>query len=142
VIFNQSYSGRATYYPDYVEPPHRLFVAVSCYIGDNGIPLVALLDCASEWCVLSAIVAEDAGLELESDGITVSLDSRFGIIAGRLERLPLRLMAMEGDSAEIEATCFVSADWPGPMVIGWKGCLERIRFGLDPSEDAFYFASL
>jgi hypothetical protein len=43
---------------------------------------------------------------------------------------------------ETEATFFVSPDWPGPMVIGWKGCLEWIRFALDPGEDAIYFGEL
>jgi len=142
VNFTASYLGRATYYPDYVEPPHRLFVAVSCQVGESGIPQVGLFDCAGEWCVLPTSVAEELGLDLEPDGITPALHSRFGLITGRLERLPLRLLAMDGDSAEIEATCFISRDWRGPMVIGWKGCLERIRFGLDPSDNHFYFSAL
>jgi hypothetical protein len=33
-------------------------------------------------------------------------------------------------------------EWPGPMVLGWKGCLERIRFGFDPNVESFYFADL
>jgi hypothetical protein len=141
VNLNQSYSGRVVYYPDHVEPPHRLFVAVPCRLGTDSSPVIALLDTASEWCVLPPRIARELGLDLEPDEATPPLHSRFGLIYGRLERLPLLLTAMEGDSTEIEATCFVSGDWPGPMVIGWKGCLERVRFGLDPAEDAFYFAN-
>jgi hypothetical protein len=48
--------------------------------------------------------------------------------------------ASEGRPLTIQATCFVSADWPGPMVIGWKGCLERIHFGFDTTLELFYFA--
>jgi hypothetical protein len=43
---------------------------------------------------------------------------------------------------EVDASCFVSQDWPGPLIIGWKGCLERSRFALDPGEDTFLFAEL
>jgi hypothetical protein len=61
---------------------------------------------------------------------------------GRLERLRLRFCAEEGSEVEIEASCFVSADWTGPMVIGWKGGLERVKVALDPSDNSFYFAEL
>jgi hypothetical protein len=27
------------------------------------------------------------------------------------------------------------------MVIGWRGCLERIHFGFNTTEEAFYFAA-
>jgi hypothetical protein len=64
------------------------------------------------------------------------------VYTGKLERVGLRLVADEGDTLEVEASCFVSQDWAGPMVIGWKGCLEWIRFALDPSENALYFAEL
>lgn len=73
---------------------------------------------------------------------TVRLSTRFGIISGWTERIPLLLPAEAGDDAEIDATWFISEDWLGPLVIGWKGCLERIRFALDPAEDSFYFAGL
>ena len=68
--------------------------------------------------------------------------SRFGIIEGRVERIPLRLPAADGDSLTVEATWFISPQWPGPNVLGWRGCLERFRFALDPGEDRFYFAEL
>ena len=59
-----------------------------------------------------------------------------------MERIPVRFAAEEGNSLEVEATWFLSEDWIGPPVIGWKGCLERIRFALDPAEEPFYFADL
>ena len=54
----------------------------------------------------------------------------------------VEFLATEGDNVVVEATWFISEDWPGPAVIGWKGCLERFRFALDPSDDSFYFGSL
>lgn len=61
---------------------------------------------------------------------------------GRFERLQTWLVAEEGDELELEATWFISEDWPGPLVIGWKGCLERFRLALDPGKDAIYFGAL
>lgn len=71
-----------------------------------------------------------------------AVHTRFGVIRGSLERLPLRLAATEGAELEIEATVFVSPDWPGPTVIGWRGGLERFRLALDPWEEWFFFAAL
>jgi hypothetical protein len=73
---------------------------------------------------------------------SASLQSRFGTIRGEWIRVPLILLASEGDELPVEATWFVSADWPGPLVIGWKGCLERLRFALDPGHESFYFGDL
>jgi hypothetical protein len=56
-----------------------------------------------------------------------------------MERGRLSFPADEGSPLDVEVTWFVSADWPGPVVIGWRGSLERLRFGLDPSSDDFYF---
>jgi hypothetical protein len=136
----QTYTGGTAYYPDYLEGPHHLLVAVVCTLGDLSSPIHALLDTASEWCILPIRLAEDLELDLEPDGITPPLHSRFGQIEGRLERLLLSFLAMEGGTVDVQATCFVSRDWSGPMVIGWKGCLERVPFGLEPSEGIFYFS--
>ena len=54
--------------------------------------------------------------------------------------MSLTFAASEGQPLTIQATCFVSTEWPGPMVIGWKGCLERMRFGFDTTAELFYFA--
>ena len=55
-------------------------------------------------------------------------------------RLQLTFEAEVGGPLDLDATWFVAPDWPGPMVLGWKGCLERIRFALDPTQEWFYFA--
>jgi hypothetical protein len=98
-----------------------------------------LLDTASEWCVLTPTVALDLGYDLPNEG-DVRLHSRFGLLTGELIRLLVVFVADEGQPAEIEATWFLSPDWPGPLVIGWKGCLERMRSAFDPRESDFYFA--
>ena len=109
--------------------------------GDRKDQEIALLDTASEWCILPFPIALEFGYDLETAS-GVRLHTRHGLISGELIRLPILFVAEEEESVEVDATWFISRDWPGPMVIGWKGCLERIRFALDPSEDAFCFARL
>jgi hypothetical protein len=140
VRLTQSYVGKLTYYPEYTDGFHRLLVAVPCLVGDLTHPIHALLDTASEWCVLPGVLVQALGYDVEPHDIL--LHSRLGTFPGRLERAPVRFSARAGDTVEVEATWFVSIEWPGPMVIGWKGCLERLRFALDPGEDSFYFAGL
>ena len=85
-------------------------------------------------------MAARLGLDLTNGEETTSLSTRFGTLVGRLERVSLTFDASEGQPLTLQATCFLSAGWPGPMVIGWKGALERIHFGFDTTRELFYFA--
>jgi hypothetical protein len=96
----------------------------------------------SEWCILAASVAERLGYEPDPLGWVLPLHSRFGRVEGCIERIPVRFRSTDGATVEVQATWFVSADWPGPTVIGWKGCLERLRFAFDPNLDWLYFGEL
>ena len=96
-----------------------------------------MLDTAAEWCVLPADLIASLGLD-GATGYPVRLETRLGVFSGNLERIPMRFRATEGQPLLVEATWFVSPDWPGPLVLGWKGCLERFRFALDPNEERFY----
>ena len=101
---------------------------------------MALLDTSADWCVLPVSIATVIGCDLRPDPELQPFHSRFGIHRGRLERIGIRFPAGEGSDLELESTCFVCEDWPGEVVIiGWKGCLERMRFGLDAATETFYF---
>ena len=136
---NQTYPGRAQYRSNVDEPTGELLVAVQCRVGARTAKDTALIDTASPWCILPPSVALVLGYALDVQGDT-RLHTRFGLIFGELVRLPVLFSADEGEPAEVEATWFLSPDWPGPMVIGWSGCLERMRFAFDPRENDFYFA--
>jgi hypothetical protein len=138
---NQTYRGKSKYRPDHPDPSGSLLVAIVCRVGGRKDNEIALLDTASQWCVLPSPLALELGYDLET-ARDVRLHTRHGALSGELTRFPILFVAEEGESVEVDATWFVTRDWPGPMVIGWKGCLERIRFALDPSEDDFYFAQL
>ncbi|MBI3732481.1 MAG: hypothetical protein HY259_03370 [Chloroflexi bacterium] len=68
--------------------------------------------------------------------------------SGRLYLLNLTLLAIEGYSLELSATAFVpDSEWAEswghlPSFLGLPGCLERLRFAVDPSTDTFYFGPL
>jgi hypothetical protein len=104
----QVYTGKAYYHPDRTIGPHRLFVAVSCYIEELPNPAWGLLDPAAEWCVLPADAVSALGIDFASTGVTSHLSSRFGVFEGLLERLSLRFPADAGEEFELEATCFIS----------------------------------
>lgn len=104
--------------------------------------LTAILDTGAQWSALDPEVAEATGA-LQRDGVTVSYSTRFGTIVGKLVRTELVLEADEGASLLVNATVFVSTDWPsGRNFIGYSGFLERIRFGVDPEANQFHFGPL
>jgi hypothetical protein len=137
----QTYLGRSQYRSEVARPTGDLLVAVLCRVGDLPDMDIALLDTASQWCILPPAAAATLDCHLDSPGDTHLL-TRFGRLSGDLIRLPTLLVADEGEELEIETTWFVCREWPGPMVLGWKGCLERIRFGFDPSAESFFFSDL
>lgn len=72
-----------------------------------------------------------------------TLFTQFGDFKGALYRMPITFPANEGDDLEVDATVFIpdpSAGWSNrPSYIGLTGCLERMRFALDPTANLIYF---
>lgn len=136
----QEYLGRLHFRSDHRVGPDRLLVAIACRIGDLEEAVDFLLDTAGEWCVLPPHLAEELGVVPE--GLPCRLSTRLGTFFGTLERLPVHFLDEEENLLTITATWFVSADWPGPPVLGWKGCLERFRFGFDPAGEWFFFGRI
>jgi hypothetical protein len=64
---------------------------------------------------------------------------------GRLYRLTLTLLADQGEDVMIQTTAFVpepeeAEHWGDlPCLLGLYGCLERVRFAVDPRAELFYF---
>ncbi len=69
-------------------------------------------------------------------------------MGGYLHRLNMAFEATQGESLSLVATAFVpDPEWEEswgetPSFIGLTGCLERLRFAVDPGSDAFYFGPL
>jgi predicted aspartyl protease len=141
MTLSKDYLGAVSCRPDHVDGPHELLLAVPCFIGESLQKTMALLDTGAEWCVLPPLVASALGVDA-TEGDPMVLHSRFGAAQGGLIRFPVYFHAILGSDLRVEATWFVSPDWHGPTVLGWRGCLERMRFALDPAEEQFYFAKL
>jgi hypothetical protein len=101
-------------------------------------PLTAHVDTGAEWSMIHADVAADLGL-LDLEGETVSISTRVGRIRGKLVRHAVRLLADEGESLDMETTLFVASDWRQGNFLGYRGCLEFLRFAFDPGARDFYF---
>ena len=136
-----SFDGSAAYEADRVTRWGRVFVAVPWRVQGSTEDVVALLDTAAEWCVVSADLGAKLGIVAEEGDPSATMLTRHGRIDGRVVRVPVQLVADEGSDVTVEATFVVSADWPALPVIGWKGLLERVRLGLDPSSQRVYFSS-
>lgn len=49
----------------------------------------------------------------------------------------------QGESLTLDVTAFLPDDrWNLPNMLGLTGCLERIRFAVDPANDLFYFGAI
>ena len=127
------------------EQTSRILVPVE--IG--GVSVIAVVDTGAPYVVCPPQVATQAGLQSAQDDPVVALGWH-GDHTGYLFRRPIRLRAEAGEDAIVEATIFVpdassAPAWEAgrrPFILGMGGCLERMRFAVDPGSDTFYFAAL
>jgi hypothetical protein len=122
----------------------RLPIGVKCRIGNLEVTDLALLDTGAEWSVIGGdtanILEDELGVPTES----FTMSTRLGRISGSLYRINISLLAEDhGYDLIVESSVFVSEKWDGPIVLGYRGFLERIRFAIDPGvipgEQRFYF---
>lgn len=115
--------------------------SVHVQVEFDGVRVLAMLDTGAAWSVLNAELADDLEL-FDRDGVPETISSRIGRVHGKLVRAMTTLVADDGDSVEVDSTVFVSRDWPAGNFIGYTGLLERIRFAIDPQDNAFIFGGL
>lgn len=99
---------------------------------------LAQLDTGAAYSILEQDIARALGL-FPGEGTFSRLSTRLGNLRGRLVRVPLKMLADEGTSLELDATFFVSPDWLGGTFLGYSGLLDRLRIGLDCPGNLFYF---
>jgi hypothetical protein len=121
------------------EQTAKIFVKITA----ESLPGVvfAQLDTGAAFSMLNAEIAEAMSL-LDGDGEPKRISTRLGNFPGRLEKARFELVADEGESLSIEATVWVSREWPGGTFLGYGGLLDHLRFAVDPSDDSFYFGSI
>jgi predicted aspartyl protease len=121
---------------------NKIVVGVQCRIHDFDETDIALLDTGAQWSVIGGEVAQEfENYPIEVNDITIM--TRYGNIRGNLVSATITLLADTGSDLSMESTIFVSEEWPGPIVLGFRGFLEKLRIALDPGvrngEQLFYF---
>lgn len=123
--------------PDETEGTAKIFIRI--IPGTFATEVIAQLDTGSPWLILEPEIAGVLGVD-RGQGESYRLSTRFGEKSGRLERLPVTIVADSGDSLEVDATVFLSPEWPaGLNFVGYTGVLERVRFAVDPATNRFFF---
>jgi len=108
---------------------------------------LSFLDTGGVYVLCSPEIAKEIGLQPGNGISTPRLRWSRGLYSGELFRVPLTFLPTVGTELNIEATVFVpdpGSDWPEglPCVLGMMGCLERLRFAVDPATDTFYFGAI
>ena len=130
-------AGRAAYADsDQTETSPKIFVRIRP--RDFPAPVLAQLDTGAAWSVLNVEIALAMGV-LDQQGEPLTLSTRVGQIRGKLVKADICLVADAGESLELDATFFVSAEWKYGTFLGYSGLLEWIRFAVDPQRNLFYF---
>jgi hypothetical protein len=122
----------------------RLIVAARCRLGT--LETEALLDTGAEWSLFGGELAEALEREADDEGRDIVMHTRRGRVDARMYRLDIALIADDGEDLRISASVLLAPSWDGPPVLGYRGFLERIRFGIDPGhgnagEQWFFFGS-
>jgi len=105
-------------------------------------PVLAILDTGAPWCIFAPEVSSSFARYLEPVSGPILLSTRLGMFRGGLHRRVITLTAERGEPLNVEATVFMSPDWPGPNFLGYQGLLQRIRFAIDPENNLFYFGRI
>jgi len=138
-------SGFASFLTSHKQGFHRLSVAIRCRIGSMEEIDLALLDTGAEWSVIDGETAGILGDEIGPSSGEINIDTRLGKLRGALHRVDITLLAEEGCGRDltVNGTVIVSKEWDGPIVLGYRGFMERIRIALDPGflddRQVFYF---
>lgn len=114
----------------------------------GGILVEAIVDTGAPYVVCPPYLSDVLRLDPRNALDRIVYRIRGFSIRGSLYRMDVHLIAAQGDSQIVDATVFVpDAEWKDfwgdhPGYIGLTGCLERMRFAVDPGNELFYFGPL
>lgn len=119
---------------------------ITIYVEIEGISTTAILDTGAPYSICETEIAEKLGFNQAEAIENQEIGIRGHKVVGGIYRVSLSLLAEEGESLLLNAPVFVPNTEeqefvPGfpPSFFGLIGCLESIRFAVDPSEQTFYF---
>jgi predicted aspartyl protease len=141
-------TGVATYEDFYPGDEGNARIVLSVVVAGQ-VNTQAVVDTGTPWCILDPQLVKQAGVSPDSGYAPAGALMIRGVsYKGRLHRISIGLRnEREGNDLEVPATVFVPAipqgePWPHPNFLGLIGLLDRIRFAVDPAENALYFGPL
>jgi hypothetical protein len=140
--------GKLTY-SDHLGNESRIARIVVTAVFGHNVPITAIVDTGAPWCIVGPEEAEGIDPNYLDDGVPGNETLvRGNWYQGNLYRVPVTLVdENRGTDVTVEATVFIPTlrsdeKWPHPNFLGLDGFLNRLRFAVDPSENAFYFGEI
>jgi hypothetical protein len=135
--------------PYWDQPPseHTATPRITVVVKIDGFETQAVVDTGGVYFVCDPQIPNTLNLNpsagLEVPPLRIGIDK----YRGNLHRLAITLVAEKGESLELEVAAFIprldpGQEWQKPSFLGLQGCLEFLRFAVDPGTNAFYFGPL
>ena len=111
----------------------------------EGFLTSAIVDTGAPYLICSPQLAKQLNLNASDALLSKRILIRGQRVSGSLHRINLQFIATEGSGLLLEITAFVpdpEIEGSGmifPSFLGLVGCLEWVRFAVDPSSETFYF---
>lgn len=148
VLISGGFAAGVTGYRDHYPGQERFSRVVLPVVVEERLTVPAIVDTGAPWCILDPAIARQLGPTVRAEYTPDEKLLIRGIeYKGKLLRMALSLEAEHGDRLDVQATVFVPTlppgdTWPHPNFIGLDGFLNRVRFAIDPAENAFYFGHI
>ncbi len=114
----------------------------------EGVFVEAIVDTGSPYVVCPPYISGLIGFDPSTATESILFKVRGIDMQGSLYRAAILFPAEKGEDLIVDGTVFVpDQEWQEvwgeqPAFIGLTGCLERMRFAVDPENDIFYFGSV
>jgi hypothetical protein len=120
-------------------------ITIAIWIG--GSQTQAMVDAGGVYLVCDPEISDLLHLDPRTSLGVTTLAIRGYKYPGHLHRLAITLLAEKGESLELDVTAFIprldpGQEWHLPSFLGLQGCLEFLRFAVDPGSNIFYFGPL
>ncbi|MBM4429741.1 MAG: hypothetical protein FJ026_05235 [Chloroflexi bacterium] len=120
-------------------------ITIAVWIG--GFQTQAVVDTGGVYLVCDPEIRDLLNLNPSASLGIATLVIRGYEYRGDLHRVGMTLLAKQGESLELEVTAFIprldpGQEWRFPSLLGLQGCLEFLRFAVDPGTNVFYFGPL
>jgi hypothetical protein len=110
----------------------------------EGQPTSAILDTGAPYLICSPSLSSHIGFDPDTALSQHEILIRGYNVRGDLQRINLTFTASKGTSLSLEVIAFVPSPdehFNFPSFLGFLGCLDWIRFAVDPSSGMFYFGA-